>query len=419
MKNKTGKFYIPRLWAERILLLILAFLTFLFFSNDFGLIDIQKTAIILAAGVDKTEEGQFSVTAEIAVPQASKTGGQASEVSVNGKGDTVAQAFREINTKTGWFPKLIFCDLIVLGEKLVEDDVFDSLGYFLRNEYMSDNCLLATCEGTAEEILSAKIPTEDMTALGLQKILATEAKNAGNISTINLKDFSTGYYSEHKSGYMPYIRKIQQPQGEGEQNGGGNEGGNAGQSFAPRGKNVLPAAQADTSSAGDTFDASQTAVFFEGKRVGLLSKEESLAFNLAYSSIRLATLQVTAQDEVYALTLKDVKSSIKFKMDGGIPVLQVTLQASAQTADSSDSGRDSIQEITEYRKVKDEVLREAEKILKENLLSAFEKSRAAKCDLFEVIDKLQKFEPRYHSAYKNIVLERVTPSFTVKIKNPV
>ena len=32
-------------------------LLFAFFSNDFGLIDIQKAAIILAAGIDKTPSG--------------------------------------------------------------------------------------------------------------------------------------------------------------------------------------------------------------------------------------------------------------------------------------------------------------------------------------------------------------------------
>lgn len=425
MKNKTGKFFLPRVWGERALLLILAFLAFLFFSNDFGLIDIQKTAIILAAGVDKAEDGKFSVTAAIAVPQASKSGGQTSEVSVSGKGDTVAEAFREINIKTGWFPKLVFCDLIVLGESVVEEDVFNCLGYFIRNEYMSDNCLLATCEGKAEEILTTKISTDEMTALGLQKILTTEAKKAGNISTINLKDFSVGYYAEHKSGYMPYIRKVKQPQGEeggesGGENGGENGGGSS--AFAPDVKKVLPAAGSGDSSSGgassgsETFNAARTALFYEGKLVGILDEDESLAFNLAYNSIRLATLQVSVDDAVYALSLKDVKGGIKLKMDGGMPALNVSLEATAQTADYSESGENTIGDLARYRKVKESVLREAEKSLKENLLSAFEKARDGKCDLFEVADKLQKYQPRYHNAYRDVILDRVSPSFSVKIK---
>ena len=67
-------FRLPRFLGEKLIIVIIFFLFTLFFSNDFGLIDIQKTAIILAAGVDKNEEGTFSVTAQIAVPQASKSG---------------------------------------------------------------------------------------------------------------------------------------------------------------------------------------------------------------------------------------------------------------------------------------------------------------------------------------------------------
>lgn len=426
MKNKTGKFFVSRVWGERILLLLLAFLAFLFFSNDFGLIDIQKSAIILAAGVDKTEAGKYSVTAEIAVPQASNTGGQTSEVSVNGEGDTVAEAFREINIKTGLFTKLVFCDLIVLGEDVVEEDVFDCLGYFIRNEYMSDNCLLATCEGKAEEVLTTKISTDEMTSLGLQKILTNEAKKAGNISAINLKDFSVGYYAEHKSGYMPYIRKVEQPQDEqGGQGGQGGESGGGNAAFAPEGEKNLPASQSGgdakessggSSSGASAFNAARTALFYEGRRVGILDEDESFAFNLAYNDIRLATLQVAVDKGVYALTLKGVKGGIKLKMDGGMPELKVSLQATAQTADYSESGKNTVGEFARYRKVDERVLREAEKKLEENLHSAFEKARAGKCDLFEVADKLQKYQPRYHNAYRDVILERVTPSFEVKIK---
>jgi len=52
--------------------LLLAFLViFLFFSNDFGLTDVQKTAIVVAVGIDKDEE-DFVLTSQIAIPQRSR-----------------------------------------------------------------------------------------------------------------------------------------------------------------------------------------------------------------------------------------------------------------------------------------------------------------------------------------------------------
>ena len=55
------------------IIMILVFITFLFFfSNDFGLIDVEKTSIITAIAIDKSNE-EFTGTAQIAVPEATDT----------------------------------------------------------------------------------------------------------------------------------------------------------------------------------------------------------------------------------------------------------------------------------------------------------------------------------------------------------
>ena len=52
----------------RYFVAIVALLFFLFVSNDFGLIDIQKTAIVIAVGLDR-EEDEFIITSQIALPK--------------------------------------------------------------------------------------------------------------------------------------------------------------------------------------------------------------------------------------------------------------------------------------------------------------------------------------------------------------
>ena len=91
----------------RYFLLISIFLTFLFFTTDFGLIDIQKTAIVLAAGIDRDGD-DFIVTSQISIPKSSDQGKSTSAVQIVSRGKTVAKAFDEINAKTGWYPKLVF-----------------------------------------------------------------------------------------------------------------------------------------------------------------------------------------------------------------------------------------------------------------------------------------------------------------------
>ena len=135
--------------------------------------------------------------------------------------------------------------------------------------------------------------------------------------------------------------------------------------------------------------------------------------NLALNNIRQATLQVSLQDKVYAIDLTDVSSDIHFEIKNNNPLLKVSLKATAQTSDASTPR--PLEEIATPTQVKKEVLKKAEENLKNSLVSVFETCRAVKCDIFEVLDKLQKYEPDYHKAFKDILLQRIIPSFEVKI----
>jgi hypothetical protein len=195
MKNKN---------TVRYYLLIVFFLAFLFFSNDFGLLNVQKTAIVMAVGVDR-EEDTFIVTSQIAIPKSSSQGKSTDTVQLVSRGNTVAQALEQINAKTGWYPKLVFCNLILLGEETAKGDVFDALDFFLRDEYLSDNCLLATCDGLAKDILDTSAVVDQSTSVAIGKVLSDHASRVGSTMPTTLREFAIGYYSESKSGYLPVI----------------------------------------------------------------------------------------------------------------------------------------------------------------------------------------------------------------------
>ena len=94
----------------------------LFFTNDFGLLDIHKTSLIVAVGID-TDGEEVQVTAQVAVPQPSQSGDSINYVEVQGSGLTVADALNEINVKTGTYPRLLFCKLILLGEACQNEEL--------------------------------------------------------------------------------------------------------------------------------------------------------------------------------------------------------------------------------------------------------------------------------------------------------
>ncbi|MDE7306651.1 MAG: hypothetical protein K2N33_04610, partial [Clostridia bacterium] len=113
---------------------ILIALIGLFFTNDFGLVDIHKTSIIVAVGIDLNED-EVQVTAQLAVPQPSQNGDAVQYVEVQGSGITIADALNEINAKTGFYPKLLFCKLILVGESCQKENIFKVLRWCSRKHY--------------------------------------------------------------------------------------------------------------------------------------------------------------------------------------------------------------------------------------------------------------------------------------------
>lgn len=196
------------LW-KKISLILAGAVVVLFFSNDFGLIDVEKTAIITAIGVDLAESGNFELTVQIAVPQVSSSQSENKKAIVSCEGDTVSFALHEIGTRTGWYPKLSFCNLIVLGEKMLnEGDVTAIVEYFARTVKIQDSAILTACEDTAKELLQVSTPLDNLSAFALQKILIKNPGQANDVFAANIKFFSIGLYSQSGASLIPYIRKI-------------------------------------------------------------------------------------------------------------------------------------------------------------------------------------------------------------------
>ena len=434
--------------SVRYYLILAAIVTFLFFSNDFGLIDIQKTAIVMAVGIDR-EGPTFILTTQIAVPQSSDQGEQAQAVQIESRGETIADAFNQINAKTGWYPKLVFCNLVVLGEQMIKSNVFDALDFFLRDEYMSDNCLVAACEGTAKEILNTKTPIDPMSGVAAQKVLSDHAARVGTVASNTLREFAMGYFSYSKSGYLPVLKPEKQQESSGENGGGGgeqqqsSEGGGEkgaflentplpaaeGEQNALKGDRPVPAAggsggsgpSAGGQAAGGkeeekVFSASETALFYDGIYAGKLDQDETFAFSIVKNKLRLASYTPKSDGIPYTLIVKHNLPSLKFSVDdNSMARLKIKLKVTAGLQDTSYG--QSIDELANAGKVPPKVFEAAKKDLEQKISQVFEKSRKSRCDVFNVLDRLQKFESDYFPAFREDILDRLIFSVDVTFES--
>ena len=423
---------------QRAFVFAAAFLLLLFASNDFGLIDIQKTAIVLALGVDASaQEGLLDVTAQIGSADANGAA-QASNITIEGV-STVGEAIARLNRRTGWYPTFVHCRLLLLGGKTAERDVFGILDYFLRSEYIEDSCLLALCAGRAQAALEAGAPGGELTANAIVKVFSGEAQKTGLVSAVSLREFAKGYYGAGASGRLPYLTLLQEaesgpPQGSGQ--GAASASASEGESFvsasgekgsASASGGALPCGalaegkkdaltpcaagggQGDSGAGGqEVFDVSQTALFAGGKKVGMLRASETLAVNLAEISTDFAYAAVRVQEEgaevVYQLKVRIEGKKKKLRVEGGVPVLFVRVRALAQVIDAARPA--GLVEVAESAIVPAHVLRAAEEQYRAAFLSAAERAHAAGCDLFSLHEKLRRRFPRQRQALAAQLLEK-------------
>lgn len=399
------------IWYYAAIFLIMVFL---FFTNDFGLIDIQKTAIITAMAIDKEGE-EYNVTAQLAVPKPSNQDSNTQAVQIEGSGNTINKAVSQIGNKTGWVPKLVYCNLIIIGKEAAEEDVFKSLEFFLRDEYMPDSCILACAEEKAKDLLSVQTPVDDIPALAIKKILSSQAYRSGSAAVTNLKDFAVGYYGEAKSGFMPIIRAVNGTEKTTDSSQKKNKGGKQSSSGENSGESSGGDQSGEQKGEQKVFDCTKTALFFEGKKAGELKPEETFVFSLINQTLKSGAFEVKQDETDCGILINGNKSNVKFYVDSGIPKLSVNIEAKAKNEDCGNY--ENIVNVANSYVVPEEILKSAEEQITRILNDIFDKCAETNCDLFEITDKLKRFENKYFHAYKKDILKRTKPEFTVKISS--
>ena len=372
----------------KLCLLIVAAVILIFFSNDFGLVDIQKTAIVLAVGIDRDGE-DFALTAQIAVPKGSdRTTGGTSSVEIEGRGATVPDCIADIYAKTGWVPKLVFCNLVLLGESAVQADVFSCLDFFLRNEYIPNSCQLAACEGSAGEMLSSQSAIDDTSALALSKLFSDAAKKSGYVMTTTLREFAVGYYGVSGSGYMPYVRAQTQEGGSG---GGTGSSGGSEESGAQEQK---------------VYSAEETAIFSGGRLAAVLPREQTFAFSLLEGNVYTGSFQADGQTYV---VLKN-SGSVGLELPD-VPMATLSLELRVQLYGTREASPP--EEIAKSMLTPEQEAR-AEEVLTGYLSDLWDSCVQTGCDLFELRTKLYRTSLAEYGQWKDSIL-----SAAVKIETSV
>ncbi|MBR2614543.1 MAG: hypothetical protein IKC71_02975 [Clostridia bacterium] len=392
----------------RIIIIIVSFCFLLFFSNDFGIIDIEKTAIITAIGIDKKED-EYEITAQIALPEAKNTSAKNEKSVISSTGSTVSSAITKIGSISGWYPKLSFCNLILINQSFLDENIINLVNYFTKTLNVQDSTLIAITEDSAKEVLKTESPLDDLSSFAIQKILLKKTGLNNDILETDIKTFSIGYYGKSGYSYLPYIKTLPP---EGEESGnekGGNElskqnasSGSEGQSQSGKEKQNL-------------FDATTTLLFNKGKVVEKLNKEETFAVNLMTTTVNYSTLEVN--DCVYQgehfnvlLDVLSVNKKISLKFVDNKPFVTFKLDVFVKIDDQNSINTDLNGQGNSF--VPEEVCKKAEEDLKSNLKRVVEKSKSG-VDVFDLIKKLYRHHYKYYEEYKESILKTATYDYQI------
>lgn len=420
-----GKFNLSRFSVVVYWLIVIALLG-LFFSNDFGLVDIHKTSIITAVGVDSDTDGEVLVTCEVAVPQPSQSGDNIKYTRVQGSGLTIADALNEVNSKTGFYPKLQFCKIILIGESCKDDELFRVLGCFYRKNYSELTALVAMCEGNAYDMLGYKSPVSDMTSEGITKALSEEIEKSANATAVNLKDIALTQYSKSKACYMPFVEAnvpgTSENGGNGDFVGGESGNGNGGENGGQSGGGGDGGGESQDGESGQSgskggeemeFTARRTAIFSDGKFKGLLDERQSFALAVLENDIRLAVLPCDAEETHYTVGLKNVDGGLSLKVESGRPKLKISFKASAQIQGArvivtpDQTARDDV--------VPASVLEGAKLEMQDRFSQLLDVCREKDCDILGVKELLYKYNAKYFDAFVGDILTRADVEYDVNI----
>lgn len=413
----------------------------LFFTNDFGILDIHKTSIIVAVGIDAKDEG-VQVTAQLAVPKPSQSGDNVNYTEVQGSGETIADALNEINAKTGFYPQLQFCKLILLGDSLKEKNIFRIMGCFYRKNYSELTALVAMCDGKASKMLAMPTVTSDMTTTVIQRALSDELEKCANVSGVNLKDIAVAHFSRSSACYMPLIEaNVQGTSEEGDNIGGdtpksnssgsggegsgsssgGSEGGGGSSSGGEGGGSSGGSSSGGSSSSSGgeqkpvEFTAKRTAIFNNGIFAGILDEQQSFALNILKNQISLATLPCNTGEYHYALGIGQADGGIGVKVVDGIP--EVTLHFSAYAQITGIRKPVEPKETVNDDKLSPEVIKAANKTLEERLVSLMEVCRQTDCDFLGIKEQIYK---KNYCCFEDLqfdALQKMRVNYKIDIKS--
>ena len=359
----------------RPILLAVACILFLFFTNDFGGVSLENTAIIVACGVDY-DGSSYTVSCQLADSDTSQGNTPSQQqVVICGQGSTPATALSDLIQQTGWYPNLNFCYAILLGEETLQYDLMEVLDFFLRSEDLNDAALVCACEGKAEELLKAKTPLDSVSAFTVLKVIYQSGNASDAIMGLNLKFLVNRFYGKSNGLYMTYLTYRE---------------ADTGASDPQDGKNV--------------FETNRAVVFRKEFFSHFLERAQIRAFNHLTQAVRIGSFELSDLEadgqkiRRVEFQTSSPKAEASYLYENGLPKIRYKLDLSLVIR-HLESDDDSIENISSSYQVDEGLCRAVEEAFGREVRAFLDDLSAYGTDVLSAQENFFKFNPEGYRLY--------------------
>lgn len=369
--------------------------------------------IITGLAIDKTDSG-YEVTAQI-VKTAPGSGAEKSGATIDfvtDTGETIVSAISKLSYKSGKVAGFSHTNFILIGKEMLEENLMKTLNYFLRDNIIKDSVLLLVAKESASEEIKKTKELGLSVGLEIQKVFVYKEKESDGAMT-SLVSFVNDSLNYSKTSVVSVLSMNKDSQNNGQngssqggsgssseqENGGGTSENNSSQnqsSNSSEGGGESSSGGSSSESKTEYFDAiTPLACFVDGTFVGKLETDDevigymfaerkSTAEDISIKDVNCGQLKnaIVGIDAKY----KNCKKKIRFEND--IPCLDINIKITNSSIKEIQN-ESLVQNVSseEFEFIKTKMQEEISK----KVVSAFEKSKEFKADIFGAFDIATKF----------------------------
>ncbi len=245
--------------------------------------ELSNLSIMQAIGIDKTEDGQISITVQILKPGSIKSKNSEDDkatttLTVTGK--TIQEAFRNATTEADRKLYGAHVKVVVIGEETAKMGIAPLLDLFNRDHEDRRTRFMFIAHGKAKDVLETENPQEKIPAKAIES-LAKATTSTSQIPKVILNDVLKTIASKTSAPFIPGIEVIEEKKAE-------------------KSKKKLK--------------LEGTAVFKEDKLIGWLDKKETRGLLWILGQVKSGILIVNSpSDEDKYVSLEIIRASSKVK----------------------------------------------------------------------------------------------------------